>query len=176
MRFTALAVAVLSLGAFATALPSAHAATEAKPLGTFGKWAAYVDAESGKSICYMALKPAKTEGGYKARGDVFLTITHRPANKSFDVVSIVAGYQYKDDSDVAVDVDKKSWSLFTSADRAWARDAATDKAIVKALAKGSALIAKGTSNRGTPTTDTFVLSGFGKAYKAINDACKKPAG
>jgi hypothetical protein len=171
MRLLALIAAVLGLSSSV-----AWAAPEAKDLGTFGNWRAYEDVEAGKKVCYLAVKPDKTEGGYKARGNVFLTVTHRPSAKTYDVVSIVAGYQYKPDSDVAVNVDKNSWSLFTASDRAWARDAATDKAIVKALAKGGSLVAKGTSNRGTPTTDTFVLTGFSKAYKAINDACKKPAG
>ena len=170
MRFAVLmALAVLVPGL-------AQAAPEAKSLGTFGKWTAFSSTEAGKPLCYIALKPAKTEGTYKARGDVLLTITHRPSEKAFDVVSIVAGYQYQPDSDVAVVLGKKKWALFTSADRAWARDAATDKQIVQALAKGGALTAKGTSNRSTPTTDTFVLTGFPAAYKAINDACKKPAG
>jgi len=175
MRFAAFAFGVFGLMSV-TAVTPASAAAEAKPLGTFAGWMAYADSDAGKPVCYLALKPTKTEGTYKARGDVFLTITHRPAAKSFDVVSIVGGYQYKEDSDVAVDVDKKTWSLFTSSDRAWARDAATDKAIVKGIAKSGTLVAKGTSNRGTPTTDTFALAGFAKAYKAINDACKKPAG
>jgi invasion protein IalB len=170
MRSLVFAAALLGLS-----LSAAHAAPEAQDLGTFGNWKAYADVEAGKKLCYLAMKPDKTEGGYKARGNVFLTITHRPATKAFDVVSIVAGYQYKPDSDVAVNIGPSSWSLFSAADRAWARDAATDAAIVKAMAKGTALVAKGTSNRGTPTTDTFTLTGFGKAYKAINDACKKPA-
>jgi hypothetical protein len=168
MRF-ALAFALVLLA------PSLALAADAKPLGTFGKWTAFSSADGGKTICYAALKPAKTEGVYKARGDVLLTVTHRPADKAFDVVSIVAGYQYLADSDVAVAVGKKKWALFTSADRAWARDAATDKQIVDAMTKGPILTAKGTSTRNTPTTDTFALTGFTAAYKAINEACKRPA-
>jgi hypothetical protein len=159
------------------ASPAAHAAApEAKPLGTFGKWTAYTSAEAGKPICYAVLKPAKTEGDYKARGDVMLTVTHRPAEKAFDVVSVVAGYQYQPDSDVAVNVGGKSYALFTSSDRAWARDAATDKQIVQAMTKAVSLTAKGVSNRKTPTTDMFTLTGFPAAYRAINESCKKPAG
>jgi len=171
MRLPALAAIV-----FAISISAAHAAPEAKPLGTFGNWMAYADVEAGKQVCYLAIKPEKSDGGYKARGDVFLTVTHRPAARTFDVVSVVAGYQYKQDSDAAVDVDGKAWNLFTTSDRAWARDAATDKAIVTAMQKGKTLSVKGTSNRGTPTTDVFTLSNFSKAYKAIGEACKKPAG
>ncbi len=153
----------------------ALAAPEGKTLGTFGKWSAFTNVEAGKNICYAALKPTKSEGAYKTRGDVLLTVTHRPADKAFDVVSIVAGYQYLADSDVAVLVGKKKWALFTNADRAWARDTATDKQIVDAMTKAAVLTAKGTSSHNTPTTDTYALNGFAAAYKAINDACKKPA-
>jgi invasion protein IalB len=160
----------------AAAAPGAHAAASAKDLGTYGKWLTYEEDDGGKPVCYMAAKPTQSEGTYKARGDVFITVTHRPAQRTFDVVSVVGGYQYKQDSGVAVTVDKgKAWDFFTNADRAWSRDAATDKAVVKAMAKGTTLTVKGTSNRGTPTTDVFALSGFGKAYKAISAACKKPA-
>lgn len=169
MRFAPMLAVVLGM-------PVALAAADAKPIGTFGKWTAFTTVENGKSVCYAALKPAKSEGTYKARGDVLLTVTHRPADKAFDVVSVVAGYQYQPDSDVAVSLGKRKWALFTSADRAWARDAATDKQIVQAMAKGGSLVAKGTSSRGTPTTDSFALTGFAAAYKAIGEACKKPAG
>ena len=157
------------------AAPFAHAAEDAKTLGTFGKWTAFSTNQGGKMLCYAALNPAKSEGAYKNRGDVLLTVTHRPADKAFDVVSIVAGYQYLGDSDVAVTIAGKKFALFTSSDRAWARDAATDKQIVEAMVKGANLTAKGTSTRNTPTTDTFALGGFTAAYRAISDACKKPA-
>ncbi len=169
-------IRILPLLACLLAISSAaSAAQEAKSLGTFGKWTAFSTNEGGKTLCYVALKPAKSEGTYKNRGDVLLTVTHRPADKAFDVVSIVAGYQYLGDSDVAVTIGKKKWDLFTSSDRAWARDAATDKQIVDALGKSVNLVAKGTSAKNTPTTDTFTLAGFPAAYRAISDACKKPA-
>ena len=39
------------------------------------------------------------------------------------------------------------------------------------MIKGSKMVAVGTSSRGTKTKDTYSLSGFTKAYKAINKAC-----
>jgi hypothetical protein len=159
------------LGAFVPA----YAQPESRELGKFGAWEAFVDVQGGQPICYMATKPTKSEGTYTARGDVLLTVTHRPAQKTFDTVSIVAGYQYKVDSEIAVRVGKDVWNFFSSGDRAWARDAATDKAVAHAIVQGSSLVAKGTSIRGTPTTDTFTLSGSAKAYQAIGDACRKSA-
>ena len=149
-------------------------AQEVKALGTFGKWVAFTYTEKGKPVCYISAKPDKSEGSYKARGEALLLITHRPAEKAFDVVSMVAGYQYMPDSDAVVTAGGQTFRLFTNADRAWARDAKTDAAVVAQLIKSSSAVIKGTSNRSTPTTDTFSLNGFSAAYKAIGDACKKP--
>jgi invasion protein IalB len=156
-------------------LASASAqAQEVKALGTFGKWVAFTYTEKGKPVCYISAKPDKSEGSYKARGEVLLLITHRPGEKAFDVVSMVAGYQYLPDSDAVVTAGAQTFRLFTNADRAWARDAKSDAAVVAQLIKSSTAVIKGTSNRNTATTDTFSLNGFSAAYKAINDTCKKP--
>ena len=118
-------------------------------MGTFGKWVAFTYKENGKPVCYMSAKPDKSDGAYKARGEALLLVTHRPAEKAFDVISIVAGYQYQPDSDVVVSAGGKTFKLFTNADRAWARDAQTDAAIVLALAKGTTVAVNGTHRAAT---------------------------
>ena len=164
----------LLLFALAASIAAPASAQEVKALGSFGKWLAFTYAEKGKPVCYISAKPDKSEGDYKARGEVLLLITHRPAEKAFDVVSMVAGYQYEPDSDAVVTAGGATFKLFTNADRAWARDGQTDQQIVQALIKSASAVIKGTSNRKTPTTDTFSLNGFSAAYKAISDTCKKP--
>ena len=158
------------------AFPFAANAQDVKALGTFGKWIAATYQEGGRQVCYMSAEPEKSDGNYKARGKPTLLITHRPGEKAFDIVSMVAGYQYLGDSDAVVAVAGKRFKLFTNGDRAWARDAQTDKTLVQTLAKGTSATINGTSNRNNVTTDTFSLKGFAAAYKAIGDACKKPAG
>lgn len=151
-------------------------AQEVKPLGAFGKWSAYSYDDAGKQVCYAASLPIKSEGAYKSRGEVQILITHRPADQAVDVVSIVAGYSYKPDTDANVSVGTRRFDLFTVEGRAWARDAKTDKDLVQAFIKANSMVVKGVSSRGTPTTDTFSLQGFTAAYKAIGDACGLKAG
>ncbi len=151
------------------ALPAT--AQDVKVLTTSGKWTAYTYQEDGKNVCYMASKPIKSEGAYKARGEVLTLVTHRPGENATDVVSVVAGYAYQPDSDVAVQIGSRKFTLFTFGERAWARDNQTDKTIVQTMVKGTSLTIRGNSSRGTPTIDTYSLQGFGGAYKAINDAC-----
>lgn len=151
---------------------SGASAQEVKVLGTFGKWIAQTYKENGQAVCFMSVKPTSSEGNYKARGEVLLMITHRPSEKATNVVSVVAGYQYQPDSDAVITVNSKRFNLFTNGERAWARDAATDKSIVELMIKGNSASVRGVSSRGTQTSDVFPLSGFTAAHKAISDNCK----
>ena len=142
-----------------------------KTVGIFGDWTAFQLTEDGKPTCYMSSEPTKATGSYKKRGDVFAYVTHRPAEKLIGEVSIIAGYTYQKDSAVAIAIGKQEFDLFTQDDVAWARDPAADKKLVQAMKKGNRMVVKGTSSRGTLTTDTFSLKGFTKAYGAIGKAC-----
>ena len=140
-------------------------------LGAFGDWEAYRDARAG--FCYAGSKPMKQEGRYTQRGDAFVLVTHRPKEKSFDVVSFDAGYAYKDGAEVSVIIGAQTLSLFGQGEQAWARDGGGDIQLVKAMRGGSTLVVKGTSSRGTETTDTYSLKGVSAALDAINKACPR---
>lgn len=154
---------------------SATAASAADPrlLGTFKDWNAFAFEESGHKVCYISSQPKKKEPAAAKRGDIYVLVTHRPAEKTLDVVSFIIGYPFKKDADTTVDIAGKSFKLFTDGETAWARDAETDKAITAALrdAKGKPMVVKGTSTRGTRTTDTYSTDGVADAYAAINKAC-----
>jgi invasion protein IalB len=170
-RFPILAAMLLTT---ALALPAA-AQNGPKALGTFDAWTAIELAEKSGKVCYMAARPTKSQPDGAKRGDVLLTIMHRPAAKQRDEVSFQSGYPFKPGAPVVIDVEKKKFELFTKpetdAEGAWARDAAMDKALVDAMKGGNSLTVKGTSGRGTDTTDTFSLAGFTKAYAEIGKAC-----
>ncbi len=160
----------------ATVLVSALAAQPSraqgiKRIGDYGDWSSFQFSEDGNLACYMSSEPKKAEGKYKTRGDVFAIVTHRPAEKRLGEVSVIAGYSYQKDSWVEVKIGKQAFRLFTQDDGAWAPDAETDKKLVQAMRKGHTMVVTGTSTRGTLTTDTYSLSGFTKAYQAINKAC-----
>ncbi len=154
---------------------SAPAAGEPKALGTFGQWTAAELTQGGGKICYMVSRPAKSEGKYAKRGDVLLVVTHRPASKSFDVVTFQAGYPFAFGAKVPVNVDGKKFELLARPDfekeSAWALDAKADKALIAALRSGKTAIVHGTSARSTETSDTFSLGGFTRAYSTISQAC-----
>ena len=140
-------------------------------LGGAQGWDAYSDTEKGHKICYLVGEPSKSEPANAKRNKIYASISHRPAEKVSNEVSFNAGYLFKDGSDAELVVDGHKFSLFTNKDSAWSRDAATDKAVVEALAKGKTAVLKGTSARGTETTDTYSLAGLTQALTQIDKAC-----
>ena len=140
-------------------------------IGNYGDWSAYSFTENGNKVCYMVSQPKKAEGNYSKRGDIFALVTHRPGEKTKNVFSYITGYTYKDGSDVSVRVNNETFTLFTEKDMAWTPDQDSDNRMADAIRKGSDLVVKGTSSRGTQTSDTFSLKGSGGAHDAISEAC-----
>lgn len=162
----------LVIAAMAAALPLTPAlGAAAKVLATNGAWEAYAYGEKAGKVCYMASAPKSSEGAAKDRGQPYLSVTHRPADKSINVVSVVAGYAFKKGSDVEVDIDGAKFKMFTNGEGAWMNDAAGDKALVAAMAKGNKMIVRGTPAKGAVTVDTYALTGFSASYGEIGKAC-----
>lgn len=152
-------------------LPAPGTSGKAEHLGDAQDWSAFAETDKNAKACYLVGRPMKTEPENIKRGDVYVYVTHRPADKTFNVVSFAAGYPYKDASDAELMIDNHKFDLFTSKESAWSRDAATDKAVVEAMAKGKQAVLKGTSARGTNTTDTYSLDGFAAMLAQIDKAC-----
>jgi invasion protein IalB len=156
-----------------------EAASKPQHIGTFSEWSAFVDGSGNSRECYIISLPKKEEGKYTRRDDAYTVVTHRKKDKTFGQVSVEAGYTYKRGSEVDVDIDGKDFKLFTTyrdgsktkvGSNAWAY-VGGDAELVAAMKGGAKMVVKGTSSRGTLTTDTYSLSGFTAAYKAISRAC-----
>ena len=164
-----LALAILGALFLFAAVPAL--AGDPEQVGKFGSWMAMKFDEDGHLACYTLSEPARKEGNYTRRGNVYVLVTHRPAQSSIGVVSFTAGYDYKPESSVQIEIDGQSFTLYTQGNTAWAQDN-DDHKIVEAMRVGKTLIVRGTSARGTDTVDTYSLLGFGKAYDAINTTCQ----
>ncbi len=150
---------------------AAHA-SQPRKIGNYSDWAAYEFTENGNKVCYMASQPTKHEGDYTRRGEIFALITHRPGEGSRNVFSYIAGYPYRSGSDVTVTIDSRDFTLFTQDDTAWTPDQDADNRLAESIRRGSRMVVRGTSSRGTQTTDTFSLRGSAAAHDAITNACK----
>ncbi len=145
--------------------------THAETVSVHGDWTAFKTKEGSATVCYAGSEPTRNEGDYDKRGDIYILVTHRPALKELDVVSVEAGYEYQKGTDAIVKIGASSFKLFTAKGNAWARDAGTDRNLVQAMKNGANMIVNGVSWRGTKTKDTYTLSGFTAAYNAARKAC-----
>lgn len=161
------------MAAFVAALTAAGwaAAEEPKSLGAFEKWTSYAAGPNGQLVCYVYSEPLKQEGDYSKRGAVYVQVANRQKDKVKGELSVTAGYPYKPDSETKLDIDGTEFTLFTKDQGAWARDIKTEGEIVQAMRAGRRMIVRGTSTRGTQTTDTYSLTGFTAAMNAIDQAC-----
>lgn len=152
------------------ALP-AHAASL---IEISGDWQAFKDVDgAGKRVCFAGSHPIKSTGKYKKRGEPFLLVTHWSAEKIFGEVRFDAGYTLKKNSAVSISDGKATVRLSRlDGESAWADKVADDAQLVGMIRSGKQLIVKGTSARGTKTTDTFSLKGSSAALKAIDRVCK----
>lgn len=159
------------LVALVLSAPAAHAG-EPRLLATYGAWNTYIVVDGDDKICYMASQTQDAKGDYKKRGDAYAMITHRPADHVRNEFSYLAGYTYKPGSEVTVDIDGQKFVLFTRDDSAWTSDGDTDEKLAKAIAAGRKMTVRGTSSRGTVTTDSVSLKGSGDARSRIDKECR----
>ena len=165
----AAATAVLVLGM--QAVPAAAQSVER--VGDYNAWSTYTTTEDGNKVCFIASSPTRSEGQYTRRGNAFSIVTLRPADNRDPEVSFIAGYTFQDDSTVEVVLDDQhSFALFTQADAAWLpNDPQADRQMIERMLAGLTMVVRGTSSRGTLTTDTYSLRGFTAAYGAMEQAC-----
>jgi hypothetical protein len=142
----------------------------ATKLGDFGDWIAASHKESGQTVCYAFVRARNSVPPVPGRGEVVLTVTERPSLR--DTVAISAGFPYRKDAAVSMQVDTTGLDFYTAQSSAFARDG---RAAVAAFQKGGQALARSPGPRdGQIIVDTFSLRGFGAAYAEINKACPPP--
>ncbi len=158
----------------------AISAVSAEPtvLGRYTDWIAFRATENGETVCYIGSVPKKAEGDYTRRGQAHVAVSVRPGSTSNGVVTVEAGYPYKKESRVVVEIDAaKRFELFTrnraedGKGDAWADTEADDAALIAAMKAGGEMVVRGRSSRDTLTTDTYSLRGFTRAYTALGESC-----
>lgn len=144
-------------------------------IGQFGTWGAYSAAPNGKKVCFALAKPSssKTNPPNRPRDPAYAFVSTRPAEKVNNEVSVMIGYALKPGSESTVEVGGASFAMYTQGDGLWIKNAAEEERMVEAMRKSPDLVVKGTSAKGTETTDTFSLKGLAQALDKIAQDCRR---
>ncbi|HEY4199652.1 MAG TPA: invasion associated locus B family protein [Devosiaceae bacterium] len=152
------------------ALPAV--AQEAKSLGTFSKWTAWQGADSNGMICYISAAPDSSQPAGVNRDPVHFLVIHRKGLGTKNEVQTLIGYPYNAQSpNASAAIDGKNYPMITEGSAAWLASAGDEGGFVNAMKGGSSLVVKGTSQRGTNTSDTYSLAGVTAAMSTIDKAC-----
>jgi invasion protein IalB len=143
-------------------------------LGTYGDWGAYTGSSGGRKVCFALAKPSSTQTtpANRPRDASYLFISTRPAENVRNEVSIIIGYGFKPNSEASVEIGQNKFSMYTQNDGAWIKNAAEEARMVDAMRKTGELVVKGTSSKGTQSTDKYSLKGLGQALDRTAQECK----
>lgn len=139
-------------------------------LGRYNDWRAHSYQEDGGTVCNMWSRPTRHEEQGRPRGEIYAFVTQRPSIGAEDDFSLQMGYEIQSGSQVTVQIGSQSWKLFAEGEAAFAYSE-DEPALVQAMRRGSTMVVEAVSQRGTPTKDTYSLSGFTAAHKKITEAC-----
>ena len=170
-------VVALAPGAIAQqAAKPAATAGDVQPtlIGQYGDWGAYAATPGGQKVCFALSKPktAKTEPAGRKRDQSYVFVSTRPAENVRHEVSVVIGYPFKTSSDATAEVGPAKFAMYTQNDGAWIKNVAEEARMVDAMRKGADLTVKGTSGRGTLSTDQYSLKGLAQALDKIEQECR----
>jgi invasion protein IalB len=143
-------------------------------LGQYGGWGAYAATPGGKKVCFALSKPSESQTvpANRPRDAAYMFVSSRPTEKVRDEVSIIMGYGFKPNSDANIDLAGTNYAMYTQNDGAWIKNAAEEARLIDSMRRGSDLVVKGVSARGTQSTDTYSLKGLAQALDRVAQECK----
>ena len=158
---------------FALAIPPSTATAQGStPISVHRDWTVHTYGSGEAKRCFMTSIPKELRGRYDRnnRGMTIVYVSHGPDRSTRDVVTVFAGYRYKDQTDVTFDIDGEIFRLFSEGSYAWAY-LEEERAIVRAMRSGARLTVTGISSRSNETIDIYSLAGFTAAHNKINQLC-----
>jgi len=154
----------------------AEAAGGAQPtlLATYGEWGAYQGGSGARRVCFALSKPASTQTAppNRPRDPSYLFISTRPAENVRNEVSIIIGYSFKPNADATVEIGSNKFTMYTQNDGAWLKNPAEEPRMIEVMRKSPDLVIKGTSAKGTQSTDRYSLKGLAQALDRTAQECK----
>lgn len=155
--------------------PAAFAQTPAQPslLGSFEGFKAYTLEKNGARSCYVVGAPDRMAPANVRRDPVHLFVTHRPKDRVRNEINFQMGYPLKADAAATLEVGGSSYALATLNEGAWIAEVVKQEIAVEAMRKAKEITVKGTSVRGTATSDHYTLKGLAQALDRIDAECPK---
>ena len=106
----------------------------------------------------------------KSRGEYYILVYKNIGNPD-TIIQIEAGYDYKNETEITVNIDKGNYRFYSTKDLPGAAWTEEDSKVIFAMKKGLKMIVTGESFKGTITNDTYTLNGFTASYNKLVEDC-----
>lgn len=163
-KYFKIVLAGAAIGVLATTASMAQTPTK---INQFKAWGAYSYNNAGSKVCYVLSVPTKKLPADREHGDIFFLVSQKPGQNVSYEPQVEVGYPFQEGSKVIVNIDGKSFTMFTKGNNAWVENAAQEPALVRAMRAGRSMKVSGKSRRGTGTSYIYSLSGITAALKEI---------
>jgi hypothetical protein len=145
-------------------------AEHAKLLQKYSDWSAY-STSGGPKVCFAVTQPKDQKPKNVKRDPAYFYVSAWPADQVSNEISVKMGYPFKPGAMATLTVGSQKFELFTKDEGAFVEKTETENELVQALRKGSSMKIDAKSARGTPTSDTYSLSGVSDALDRIAKEC-----
>ncbi|NBN65830.1 hypothetical protein GWI72_18870 [Microvirga tunisiensis] len=164
---------LVTAGLFLALSGAAAFAQAPTPLGEPTRdWAAFTHSSGGGKVCFALTRPKVMAPSDRNHGEVFFFVSTRKAEGVANEPSFQVGYPLKEGTPAVVDVDGKTFNMFTKGDGAWVENAATEQQLIAAMRAGRKMVIKAQSARGTGTSYEFSLAGVSAAIDMAARGCR----
>ena len=164
------------------AMGLSSAVAEPQELGAFNDWRVFRTTDKIGTVCFALSEPTSKKPAGVKRGEIYFMVSSWPSEKVSGEPSIVPGYPYKEQEKAVVEIGTDRFEFYTQNNAkedggdggAWMKDTKEEEQLLAAMKKGSKMVVKGTSRRGTKTTDEYSLKGISAALDKLASECGRP--
>ncbi len=153
-------------------IATAQTTDTAERIATYDDWSVYVANSSTGRVCFAVSQPQNTAPTGVNRGGIYFMLSTWPSRSVHNEASIIIGYPFAEQSTATVTIDQDTqFNFFTINDGAWLSNLDQESDLVVAMQRGIQMTVRGTSQRGTDTTDTYSLRGVTAALNRVGQEC-----
>ena len=148
------------------------AADAARPIRRLGRLHRHPRRQEGVLHACQAENVDHESTGPRSRSELLVHFDPSGRENVKNEVSVIIGYPFKPSTDASAEVGTTKFAMYTQNDGAWIKNVTEEARMIDAMRKGSDLTVKGTSGRGTQSTDQYSLKGLTEALAKIEQECK----
>jgi invasion protein IalB len=136
-----------------------------------GSWSILTTGEGRSKTCFIMTQPSERLPKGLTRDPAHVYVSMRQGEATKQEFSVITGYPLKAGAEAQVTIGNVGFAAIGQNKNIWLRNPAEEPRFIGELRRGSALVIKGTSQRGNDTTDRYTLTGFGAALERAQKEC-----